>query len=914
MSEKEEWQLEQLHNLREFGTKIMKFKSGEAILVEVDEYFCHMLGYSKRDLMMRCRGKMRELVVGEDYPAIYVSVNEQLFQKGSYTCRYRMKRKGGSIWVWESGSKFKDENGNELVRATVINMSDEEMTRLERDMTYENIPGGAMTVLATSDNFYITKANNQYFDMVGTTREEYLGSSGIYTFQQDLPGLRAHIVEQAGKHQPIDYEFRTRHPVDQSIRWYRMVGRYYQQTVEGREYLCVLLDITERKQNIFQLEKEKERYRIAMGITANILFEYDMGQKVLQLYLDTENDSFRLCLDETTHGDWKDIIRESQLIHKDDIYKLAKFYEQNYSMEAEIRLLTETIETGEKSYQWYAYVATKVVEGGKTARIVGSVKNIEEHKRKEQEKLELTHIFDVEMNKIYELIMLIHVKDGIVQGYFTHGMSYDRVYSSQLFEDYVIETANRFVRPDEKVRFMDVFQLDSMLQVLNSSELEEVLFFQLKRESQEYRYKCFRYSYLGNDTDTILITVQDVHEIRTQQLKMEDADRRVMEAAMNEAKETVEVRRNFIAMLAREVQAPIRYINTMLQKPDSSQEIRMQMQHASQYALSAVENMADYEKINRGDIHIVNTSFSINYTMEQILDQWVGIARKKNIEIECNNNFYRDGYYGDVEQFKKAVDNILGNCIRNSEPYTNIRLWMSDEQIAPGVTEIMLIVEDHGIMIGDGFFGRQYPLDEEDNYVVEPIGTRFSLILARRIVEYMGGRLQMRRERGNTNVIEFTVPMQHGQNQDSDRGETTQKENEKSKDILKEYKLLVVEDNSNPAVRMIAPIFKVNGAIVDVAFTGKDGIELWNSYPEGTFDAIIVEGFLPDMDYVTFTTQLRKQRRKEAREIVVVALVEDLRQENVTVAMKAGVNTVLEKPLRIERIKQILDFTNKRSN
>ena len=67
------------------------------------------------------------------------------------------------------------------------------------------------------------------------------------------------------------------------------------------------------------------------------------------------------------------------------------------------------------------------------------------------------------------------------------------------------------------------------------------------------------------------------------------------------------------------------------------------------------------------------------------------------------------------------------------------------------------------------------------------------------------------------------------------------------------------------------------------------------------------------MDYVTFTTQLRKQRRKEAREIVVVALVEDLRQENVTVAMKAGVNTVLEKPLRIERIKQILDFTRKKT-
>ena len=69
----------------------------------------------------------------------------------------------------------------------------------ERDTTYDNIPGGVMTVLVTDTNFYIMEANHQYFTMVGTTREQYLGSSGIYTYPQDLPGLRSHIIEQARK-------------------------------------------------------------------------------------------------------------------------------------------------------------------------------------------------------------------------------------------------------------------------------------------------------------------------------------------------------------------------------------------------------------------------------------------------------------------------------------------------------------------------------------------------------------------------------------------------------------------------------------------------------------------------------------------------------------------------------------------
>ena len=93
-------------------------------------------------------------------------------------------------------------------------------TMRERDTTYDNIPGGVMTVLVTDTNFYIMEANHQYFTMVGTTREQYLGSSGIYTYPQDLPGLRSHIIEQARKQEPLDYDFSYQ---ASSLSGYKMV-------------------------------------------------------------------------------------------------------------------------------------------------------------------------------------------------------------------------------------------------------------------------------------------------------------------------------------------------------------------------------------------------------------------------------------------------------------------------------------------------------------------------------------------------------------------------------------------------------------------------------------------------------------------------------------------------------------------
>ncbi len=45
--------------------------------------------------------------------------------------------------------------------------------------------------------------------------------------------------------------------------------------------------------------------------------------------------------------------------------------------------------TDKESYQWYEFAVTKVLEKGQVVRLVGSMKNIEEQKKQEEERLEL---------------------------------------------------------------------------------------------------------------------------------------------------------------------------------------------------------------------------------------------------------------------------------------------------------------------------------------------------------------------------------------------------------------------------------------------------------------------------------------------------------------------------------------------
>ena len=146
---------------------------------------------------------------------------------------------------------------------------------------------------------------------------------------------------------------------------------------------------------------------------------------------------------------------------------------------------------------------TRVVFRNGIYGVVSSMKNIEEQKKQEEERLELQNIYQKQADKIYEIVIKVSLRDHTMKGYFTGEEAFEDIYPFTMFEDFVEKTATHYVHPEDKARFYTVFDLDNMKDVLESSSIEEVLFFRINKPGGDYRYKCFRYSYLGSDTDTI---------------------------------------------------------------------------------------------------------------------------------------------------------------------------------------------------------------------------------------------------------------------------------------------------------------------------------------------------------------------------------------------------------------------------
>lgn len=398
-------------------------------------------------------------------------------------------------------------------------------------------------------------------------------------------------------------------------------------------------------------------------------------------------------------------------------------------------------------------------------------------------------------------------------------------------------------------------------------------------------------------------------EIYKRQLEKEEADRRVMLDALNETKRVVELRRNFLSLLAREVKEPLQFINTELRKPELTQKNRCEMKSASRYVLEIIRNMTEYERIEQGKIRIENHSFSLEKLMQDLLKEWKQKAKNIGIDLKSHMDIRWDEHYGDMMHFRQVVDNIIGNCLMNSEVGGTLYIHGEVQEREHGVNFFSMVFEDKGIPIEEEYFGREYPIDKINKRVdwKREEGTQyttFSLMLARRMTELLSGTMLLHRKKENINVIKLEVPFQR-EIKETVVSIDLPEEQLPKEDMFAAYHIFVVgRDDADSD--LTGACLRVNGAVVDVAHRGEEALRRWKNYEGDPFDAILLEGYLPDMEYLEFVRKFRQI--KKGITIPIFVMVDDIRQESIYASMKGGVNGFLKKPLNLKRFQQMLDM------
>ena len=129
---------------------------------------------------------------------------------------------------------------------------------------------------------------------------------------------------------------------------------------------------------------------------------------------------------------------------------------------------------------------------------------------------------------------------------------------------------------------------------------------------------------------------------------------------------------------------------------------------------------------------------------------------------------------------------------------------------------------------------------------------------------------------------------------------------ERAKADLKGRHILLAEDMDVNADIMLM-VLQMREITADRAVNGKIAVELFETHPEGYYDAILMDMRMPEMDGLEATRTIRSMDRSDAKTIPVIALTANAFDEDVQRSMQAGLNAHLSKPVQPELLFETLE-------
>ena len=129
---------------------------------------------------------------------------------------------------------------------------------------------------------------------------------------------------------------------------------------------------------------------------------------------------------------------------------------------------------------------------------------------------------------------------------------------------------------------------------------------------------------------------------------------------------------------------------------------------------------------------------------------------------------------------------------------------------------------------------------------------------------------------------------------------------EKKTSDLKGKRVLLAEDVPVNA-EIILMVLSMREMKTDLAENGRIAVELFESHEPGTYDAILMDMRMPEMDGLEATRRIRAMDRPDAKSVPIIALTANAFDEDVQRSMQAGLNAHLSKPVEPDALFETLE-------
>ena len=390
---------------------------------------------------------------------------------------------------------------------------------------------------------------------------------------------------------------------------------------------------------------------------------------------------------------------------------------------------------------------------------------------------------------------------------------------------------------------------------------------------------------------------------------------------LNQAKDKAEIvsvaKTDLLANMSHEIRTPLNailgFINIVKENEEKEENIKYLtiVQNSGKHLLNVINNILDFSKMDTNNLKLDVTKVKAYKSFKYIADLFYLKVKEKNIKLTTIIDKNISEYINiDLYRTTQVITNLLSNAIKFT-PNNGTIIYKID--YLEENNSIFISVKDSGIGVAKDKQKKIFePFTQADNTTTRKYGgTGLGLPISHKIVTLMSGELKIKSIENMGSEFYFTIPLI---NDDFNIPFNDQIERKITNNInvFDTIKMLLVEDNlANQAfMKVVLGKLKID---FDLA---NDGIEAIECFKLNTYDVIVMDENMPNLNGLEATKVIRKlEKDLNLKYTPIIALTANSVIGDKEKFINAGMDYYLTKPLNkselIESLSHITELNNK---
>ena len=398
----------------------------------------------------------------------------------------------------------------------------------------------------------------------------------------------------------------------------------------------------------------------------------------------------------------------------------------------------------------------------------------------------------------------------------------------------------------------------------------------------------------------IFVLLLLVYSLSVSRKKQMEALKEAQDAnAANIAKTT------FLNHMSHDIRTPMNAIVgftdiAMKRKPDKEVENCLKkIRQSSEYLMTLINDVLDISRIESGKLEYKPVPVDLRDIINTVSSIARGYMENRDLNFCVSREELKTPYVmADEIRIREVLLNIISNAVKFTKDGGAISFAAEN---APGNDDHHIIIRyrisDTGIGMSEEFQSRIFDefTQENDGARTSYKGTGLGMAIAKKYVDLMGGKIEVSSRQGVGSTFTVEIPLRIAEQV------LTEKEEKLRKDMdLHGLHVLLAEDNDLNA-EIAVSLLEEQGMIVTRAADGKSALLQFCNTAPGTFDLILMDIMMPEMNGYETTKAIRNlSDRPDGKEIPIIAMTANAFAEDVQAALDAGMDDHVAKPMDMD--------------